>query len=61
MGAETGTDNVSLVGIGARMLEVDGLVNEVGIAGKPVDPASLEDTGSVSLGTGSGRGAALLC
>jgi hypothetical protein len=71
----TGTlgERVSLVGIGARILDTEGMMSEVGTAGYPEDTGRLdntgrlddtgrpEDTAGVSDGTTTGLEAALLC
>jgi hypothetical protein len=62
-GDATGTlrERVSLVGIGAKMPDTEGVMSEVGTAGYPEDTGKPEDTTGVSDGTTTGLEAALLC
>lgn len=59
--AEGATESVSLVGIGAKIPDTEGVMSEVGTAGYPDSTGRPEDTIGVSDGTGTGAYAALLC
>jgi hypothetical protein len=54
-GAEVTTERVSLVGIGAKIPDTDGVMSEVGTAGYPDGTGVSEDTAGVSDGTGTGE------
>ena len=59
--AEGATESVSLVGIGAKIPDTEGVMSEVGTAGYPDSTGRPEDTIGISDGTGTGAYAALLC
>jgi hypothetical protein len=54
-GAEVTTESVSLVGIGAKIPDTEGVMSEVGTAGYPDGTGMSEDTAGVSDGTGTGE------